>query len=81
MCAIFRVAPQYGWFRNSAPSDCKPVLCVLLLLHPSYNYNDNLRDCLGMNKVCIRSRVRVPQSNIVLGLMLVYLSNPSGHTV
>jgi len=35
----------------------------------------------GMDQVCIRSRVRVPQSNIVLGLMLVYLANPSGHTV
>jgi len=81
MCAILRVEPQYGGFRNSAPSDCKPVICVLLLLHPSYNYNDNLRDSLRMYKVCIRSRFRVLQSNIVLGLILVYLANPSGHTV
>jgi hypothetical protein len=81
VCDILLAAPQYDGFTNSDPSDCKLLICVLLLSHPSYNYNDNLRDCLGMDQVCIRSRVRVLQSNIVFGLMLVYLANPSGQTV
>lgn len=66
MCAILRVVPQGGGFRSSALSDCKPLIRVLLLSHPSYNYYDNLRDCLGMDQVCVRSRVHVLQSNIVV---------------